>query len=433
MSTRRNCCNCYTPKSCGANPGAWNTVSGTWSTGTTNYQYATCSTSSGQIMYTPTSGIEPGDRVSVRSTLSGGASNAVYGFIFDAIDDANYHRIRFTVTGGNVEAIALEKVTAGTVAVIDERVHSFGTPGSLGEVTFSERGAYVYSGNPLFLFLPRTGDYAKLGGTKFGLFVDSHDGASIGFQSTSEPGFFTAYFFGQNTCGGAHEFTPCVHENFNEPVNAWLARQGISVSQVSTEIAVNSFAPNDSTWYRSCKPQGTYDQAWWFPTTVLDYQAPGFGTGEVYALVKDAPFINGGGFMDCCEFFYEHPACYSQTDEGDTVANSQKLFFHTVGITNAATWLNEEGTYPLGREYDLPQKMWRVRFHRVTNWQAGGGSFGEPGYLNQTWKSDPVSLVDMEPGKTVHCKYEGKTSGYANAETTIPYHATLGDAFVTFL
>lgn len=413
----RPCCDMcdYSPKACGDIEGVWSDPSGTWSEYAGVPYQRTCTTSAGVTMYAPSSGFAAGDRCSVAATINWGtATNAVVGFIFDAIDADNCHRFRITKTGSEIK-MALEAVAGGSATLVWESPYNFS-----GRTYFQiiDIGAYVVETGEGYSYgavhFPHSGDFARKGGGKFGLFVDSQDGSGVTFTAPS------VTFFGQNTC-----FEPSFVTCGDSATIDWLTKNGITSSQLSIDVDFSGFTPNEDAWYLHCDPTTTYDESWWFPTSVMDKNlgGPSLTVPKVESPTSD----DWGSFSDDCRFGFVSDTCYPIIS-GSPATNFGKFFEYRASIHPG--WLYAGDVFVPPSIYNVNAKLWRMHVNRIVNWK---NAFGNSVTAHYSYVSDLLSLTDMDVGKTVSISYQGMLfPGSGTPET--PYFGTYGpNGTVTFL
>ncbi|GAA4442076.1 hypothetical protein [Bremerella cremea] len=206
---RRHCQCCYTPnKPCVSVTGSWAAASGTWSPVVGG---AKC-TSPGAFLYSPASGLDSGDRQGMQLQITG-SDAFIAGWIFDADDEANCHRLKITKTSSDVTA-ELEQVTSGSAVTLD----AWDMPQLAAFSGFSAASAEYANYVTLSAILdsslnaitgwgcgfPRDGSYQKRGGPKLGFFAESFDGGSL-TMVRYPAGSLSPHdgYYGRNTCAGA--------------------------------------------------------------------------------------------------------------------------------------------------------------------------------------------------------------------------------------
>ena len=412
----RPCCDLcdYTPKECGGVTGTWTVESGTWSQSTSGSpptQYKTCTTSSGLLMFSPTSGFVSGDRCSAQCNFSfGSMTNGMIAVIFDAIDADNCHRIRITKTG-SVLKMALESVTGGAATVLWESPYDFAGKGWLA---ITEIGAYVLDVSDNVYF-PFDGSYTKKGGGKFGLLVDG-DGSGVQFQSFQ--------FFGQNTCVSPY-FETC-----SGTYGDFVAKHGLP-EQAALDITVSDFTPSSAGWNHRCQPESTYDESWWFPTTIVDRE---FSSTSLWVPRHASPSWSGVdwvGASDNCTYSYGPEQCFAlNPTTGDPQTNLPKSYYDRLGIYVGWRYEDDRYSFPSNPfDYDVGPKLWRLRINKTISNKTVFFDNGNP--VQHCWTSDLVSLTDIASGTPISLSYDGHYS--LVADPSVPFTATYGPATATFL
>lgn len=389
------CCGCD-GVGCEEVTGTWETISGTWTGSGSTWD---C-TSAGVLMFTPAAGLSSDDRM----WWSGRLPPADGGYIFDAVDEDNCHRVKRL--SGFPNKLVFQEVSGGVVTDIETR--RFYEADSFFD--WIEIGKYLHLTTPNWFF--PADSYTKKGGNKFGLF---YEGASSGHFELENPGILP---IGRSLCAESwiNPAVPTISDfesgNYlslfarnngirvydSRDNNSWGADSGGSIT---AELNVSGFTFDPDFDCVSSDP---------CPCTEEDFSAAMFGPHELKNDFLYTAFTSTNRFLraspdsiDCIGyigasqfrwrmFFQEVPSTgYPEQVSGLYICNANGL--NGVGYGQTAPG---EVKSPI---LDLPAEIFKLVYVFTISSTFVGTTF--TGHRVWYYESDPITLADMHPGNSV--------------------------------
>lgn len=394
-----SCCESDTYGPCDNVIGSWDVISGSWTSVSSGWR----NDSPGIIMFTPSSGVDSGDKVWWRGSFV----SADAGYIFDAIDEDNCHRIKAVQAAVSPYVYVLQDVTAGVVTDLEE----FLIFPSSSPLDFLEVGSYFHVPGASYtanIFCPRDGSYAKKGGNKFGLFYEG-SGANPIFSVLDGVGDLR---YGRHSCFSGKIDTGSPDSDPSSRYSLFPRNNGIRVynsffsggtgtdpgGKVTAELNVSGFTLSDDYECTSVTDPCTCDddefaERFFGPFELANYISSAFTT-EYRALL--IPMHNGSPSVNDCR----NRISGTEIRWSGAVNANNGGFLNGLYITNAQGFSGEGyGVDDSDVFDDLPAEIFKLTYFFILNSDPLATS-GPPGQLIWRFESPAMTLAEMMPGQS---------------------------------
>lgn len=405
-------CGCCGDASCEEVTGSWSALSGTWEAAPpgSGFDGFRCTSGSGTYLFTPTSGISPGDRWWWSCSHPGEGG----GFIFDAIDVDNCHRLICTsnpATGSDPYVYMLQDVTAGVVTDIEEVLAyqsgstnfcSFTDAGSYLHLAHSYNAPVIYSVNS---FVPSDGSFSRKGGNLFGLYC---------FDST--PTFYIVQsgvpMIGRSACYTAGRVDPGSPDDNTIDYRSYFARNnqirvhnslasGVGSDpggSVTAELNVTGFSLDPGYACTSVTSPCPCDEAGMYEKFFGPYELSNmtesiggteyrmrFGISELHSISQCRNRIDGTE--------------YRWSIVGGAGVGAGLVITNPLGLTAGGAGIAGYGINGDGSFQELPPGIFKLTYyHGILSRQSSSSTIAT---VLWTYEKEDVSLADMRPGSSI--------------------------------